>query len=66
MLSCLSPSSASGMSSTAMLVCSLEQSNPLSHPRNIVQGSKSREHEHRADQVPQTCWREAVSVPTFY
>ena len=66
MLSSVSPSSASGMYSTAILVCSLEQSNPPSHPQNSVHGSMAREHEHRADQVPQTCWREAVSVSTFY
>ena len=47
-----SPSSASSMYSTAILVCSLEQSNPLSHPQTIVQGSMAQEHEHRADQVP--------------
>ena len=66
MLSSCSPSSVSCVYSTAMLVYSLEQSNPPSHPQTIVQGSMAREHEHRADQVPQTCWWEAVSVPTFY
>ena len=54
MLSSLSPSSASGMSSIVIIVCSLKQSNQPSHPRNIVRGSMAREHEHRADQVPQT------------
>ena len=57
----------SGMLSTAILVCPLEQSNSLSHPpNNSVQDIIAREHEHRVDQVPHTCWREAVSVPTFY
>ena len=55
----------SGMSSTATSVCSLEQSHLHSHPQNIVQDSITREHEHRADQVPQTCWRDAVSVAKF-
>ena len=37
------------MSSTAVVVCSFEQSNPPSHPQEIVHGSMEREHEHRAE-----------------
>ena len=65
MLSSFSPSSASGKVFHCHSSVLIRTIRSTFAPSEYCTRQHRSKHEHRADQVQHTCWREAVSVPTF-